>query len=133
MLAHRPWDCTDPDQDPPICNSQVLEYFRTMVFRFLNHREWRRHFIHYWEEVPDKEDWMPVYWDLYLRARTPNDPWRDFGPLHPYLRYEEAATRCFTTRAGLCPPDHEVRDWQSWEYMLEADGYSAFWNPTDLF
>ena len=105
-----------------------------MVFRFLSHREWRRHFIHYWEEVPDKEDWMPVYCDLYLRARTPKDLWRDFGPLHPYLRYDDVARRCFNARAGLSPPDHDVRDWQSWEYMMEVEEpwSPAFWNPINI-
>ena len=46
MLSHRPWECRDPDQDPPTCNAQVLEYFKTMVSRFLSHSQWRRQFIH---------------------------------------------------------------------------------------
>ena len=103
------------------------------MFRFLSHREWRRFFIYYWEEVPEKEDWMPVYWERYLRARTPNCPWREFGPLHPYAKYEEEAGTCARKRAGLNPPNAEVRDWRSWEDMIVTEGYPVFWNPMQLF
>ena len=115
MLAHRPWTCSSIDDEPPPCNTQVLEYFRTMVLRFLSHREWRRMVYHYWDEVPDKEDWLGDYWNTYLRARTANDSWSDFGPLHLYLKYDAEAQRCSNTRAGFVPPDHEVRCWQTWE------------------
>ena len=100
MLAHRPGFCGSMYAEPPDCNTQVLAYFRTMVLRFLSHREWRRQVYHYWDEVPDKEDWLGDYWERYLRARTANDPWDTFGPLHLYVKYDEART-CSNTKAGF--------------------------------
>ena len=133
MLSNRPWDAWTPDADPPPCNRQVLEYFKTMVHRFLSHYQWRKHFIDWWEQVPDKEDWLPLYWEKHLRARTPNCPWQDFGPLHLYLLYEEEASSCARKTAGLNSPYHEVRDWQTWEDMMRSEGYPVFWNPMWLF
>ena len=134
MLSHRPWECRDPDQDPPTCNAQVLEYFRTMVSRFLSHRQWRRQFIQYYDDVPDKDEWLPAYWDSYLRARIPSDPWSAFGPLCPYLRYEEMAAKCFKLSAELPPPNHEVRDWKPFEELMEEqEPFSpVFWNPVNI-
>ena len=132
MLAHRPWICTGIDDEPPPCNTQVLEYFKIMVLCFISHREWRRHAHYYWEEVPDKEDWLGDYWNMYLRARTANDPWSDFGPLHPYMKFDDEAKRCSSIKAGFAPPDHEVKCWQSFEDLLHIQGYPRFWNPSIL-
>ena len=133
MLAHRPWSCGNPHEEPPACDAQVLQYFRIMVVRFHSHAEWRCATKAYWDTVPNTRDWLADYWNEYLIRRTKHDWGPAYGPLFVYLKYETEAQTRFDTNAGLPHPNHEVKLWQPWEDMLNATGvFAPFWTPRVL-
>ena len=130
MLVHRPWVCGNPTEEPPInADTAVLDYFRTMVIFFFSHAQWRNAQWFYQETVPKAYKWLSDYWECYLKHKTKHDLGPAFGPLHIYLKYEDAARSCLNQSAGLKPPNHEVKQWQPWEIMLQEKRELVFWNP----
>ena len=132
MLSVRPWVCGNTHDEPPRCDAEVVSYFKIMVHRFLSHAQWKKAVQAYYEDIPDKRDWLGDYWHEYLKHRTKYDSWSAYGPLHVYVKYEEKAQECSETSADLPHPDHEVKLWGPWEDMLNRNGEVPFWNPRAL-
>ena len=132
MLSHRPWICSDPSDKPPPCDTVLLQEFKAMVIYFLSHAEWRQ--ATYGEHEPPKpKEWLPRYWDRYLHGRTKNDYGPSYGPLWPYLDFEEQAKKCLGKSADMRPPHQNVKCWQEWEEMLRQQSVRIFWDPSELF
>ena len=131
MLSNRPWSCWYITDKPPACDTELLQDFRTMVFRFLSHAEWR-HVVCGEPEAPKPKTWLIYYWDTYLHHCTKNDRGPSYGPLWNYLSYEAKAHECFTTSAGLEPPRQKVKQWREWEDLMMRNNEVVFWDPSEL-
>ena len=131
MLSHRPWTCTDLNDRPPTCDTELLQDFKTMVIRFLSHAEWR-HAVYGERKPPQPKDWLMEYWNTFLEHLTKNDRGPSYGPLWTYFQYNSIAEECLTTSAKLDPPHQNVKQWKYWEEMLRWNYEQVFWNPYEL-